>query len=293
MLGVYAEGFTNLDGLDFVRAVRHITALAKTVIFYKAGRTPSGRSAAAGHTASVAGDYDVCTAAAANAGALVVESFKDFEQLVYLATALHERPVRGLRLGAMSNAGFETVGMADATIGQDYHVEMATLSETAKQKLVQVLAAHKLDKLVNARNPLDVTPMATDQAYEECVRVLLECPDVDAVVAALVPLSPAMLTTPDEIAKPGSLAERLPRLFADARKPVVVSIDSGSRYEPLAQALRAAGVPVFRSADQAVRTLGRYLCQRVQWQQARIATMDAHEVSMPEASSEAMENAKA
>ena len=103
--------------------------------------------------------------------------------------------VRGLRLGAISNAGFETVGMADATIGPDYQVEIATLSDASKQRLVQVLAAHKLDKLVNARNPLDVTPMAADQAYEDCVRVLLESPDVDAVVASLVPLTPHMLTT--------------------------------------------------------------------------------------------------
>jgi indolepyruvate ferredoxin oxidoreductase beta subunit len=272
VLGVYAEGFTNLDGLDFVRAVRQITEAGKTVVFYKAGRTASGRSAAAGHTASVAGDYDVCTAAAANAGALVVETFKEFEQLVYLATTLHGKPVRGVRLGAVSNAGFETVGMADATIGQDYHVEMAPLAEASKQRLVQVLAKHKLDKLVNARNPLDVTPMATDPAYEDCVRVLLECPDVDAIVASLVPLSPAMLTTPDEIGQPGSLVERLPKLFADASKPVVVNIDAGSLYEPMAKALRAAGVPVFRSADQAVRALGRYLCQRMERQAERAGT---------------------
>jgi indolepyruvate ferredoxin oxidoreductase beta subunit len=262
VIAVYAEGFTNLDGLDFVRAVARLTQAGKVVVFYKAGRTPSGQSAAAGHTASVAGDYDVCLAAAANAGALVVETFKEFEQLVELATALHGKPVRGLRLGALSNAGFEIVGMADATVGPDYRVEMAKLSEASKRRLVEVLAAHKLDKLVNARNPLDLTPMASDEAYEECLRVILESPEVDALVASLVPLTPAMLTTPDEIGRPGSLAGRLPKLFAAAGKPVVVSIDSGSLYEPLVRSLRAAGVPVFRSSDQAVRALARYLCQR-------------------------------
>ncbi|MCK4343555.1 MAG: indolepyruvate oxidoreductase subunit beta [Phycisphaerae bacterium] len=262
VLGVYAEGFNNLDGLDMVRAIRKVSEAAKVVIFYKAGRTPSGRSAAAGHTASVAGDYDVCLAAAANAGALVVETFKEFEQTVELATALHGKQVRGLHLGAVSNAGYETVGMADATVGRGYHIEMATLSDTSKGKLSKVLAKYKLDKLVNARNPLDLTPMASDEAYEECVRVILESPEVDALVASLVPLSPAMLTTPDEIEQPGSLVERLPKLFAAADKPVIVSIDSGSLYEPMAQAIRAAGVPVFRSCDQAVRSLGRYLCHR-------------------------------
>ena len=36
-------------------------------------------------------------------------------------------------------------------------------------------------------------------------------------------------------------------------------INSGPLYDPLARAIREVGVPVFRSADSAVRTLGRYL----------------------------------
>ncbi len=281
VVGVYAEGFSDLDGLDLVRAVRQITETGKTVVFYKAGRTPSGRSAAAGHTASVAGDYDVCLAAAANAGALVVESFKEFEQMVDLATSLHAKPVRGMRLGATSNAGFETVGMADATLGRDYTLSMAKLSEASKQKVGEALTKHKLSQLVNARNPLDLTPMGSDEAYTECVQVLLDSPEVDAVVVALIPLTPAMLTTPDEIGQPGSLAERLPKLFAAADKPVIASIDSGPLYDPLVRSLRAAGVPVFRSADDAVRVLGRYLSYRLRGQATAVASMPAEDVAAP------------
>jgi len=263
VIGAYVEGFTNYDGLDFVRAVRRAVAAGKVVVFYKAGRTPSGRSAAAGHTASVAGDYDVCLAAVANAGALVVESFKEFEQMVSLATALHGKRVAGLRIGALSNAGFETVGMADATIGPGYHVELPALSDATRERLVAVLARYKLEKLVNARNPLDVTPMAADQAYEDCLRVLLDSPDIDAVLASFVPLAPGMLTTPDQIGNPDSLAQRLPKLLATTDKPVVLNVDSGSRYEPLVATLRAAGLPVFRSCDEAMRAFGRYLCHRM------------------------------
>ena len=97
----------------------------KHVVFYKAGRTESGRSAAAGHTAAVAGDYDVCQAAAAQAGALVADTFKEFEQMLELCTALHGKTVNGVRIGAVSNAGFECVGIADAIRGQRYRVQMA------------------------------------------------------------------------------------------------------------------------------------------------------------------------
>lgn len=262
VIGVYAEGFADMDGLAFLRAIEEAAKSGKVVVFYKAGRTATGRSAAAGHTASVAGDYDVCQAAVTAAGALMAESFKEFEEILELATYLHDKPVRGRRIGAISNAGYETVGMADSLSGARYEVTMPRLSEATTAKLKEALARHKLEALVNARNPLDLTPMAADQAHEDCIRVLLAAEEIDAVIASFVPLTPAMLTTQEEITKPGSMGERLPKLLAEADKPLIAVIDCGSQYDELANMIRAGGVPVFRSADQATRSLGRYMCHR-------------------------------
>lgn len=264
VIGVYVEGFNDLDGAAFLDAVRAATAAGKVVVFYKAGRTAAGRTAAAGHTASLAGDYDVCQAAVSSAGGLLCDTFREFEQMLELATALHDKRVRGSRVAGISNAGFETVGMADNIQGPRFAVQMPPLSDGTRARLVEALARHKLDALVNARNPLDVTPMASDAAYEDCARVLLAAEEIDAVVASAVPLTPAMLTTPDEITRPGSLGERLPRLLRQTDKPLVAVIDCGELYNPLVRMLRAGGAPVFRSADQAVRTLGRYLCYRLE-----------------------------
>lgn len=263
VVGVYAEGFNDLDGQELLRHITELREADKDVVFYKAGRTAPGRSAAAGHTAAVAGDYDVCQAAAAQAGALVTDTFKEFEQLLELATALHSRKVGGVRIGAVSNAGFETVGMADAIRGQRYEIEMAELSAASTARLAAVLGRHGLERLVNARNPLDVTPMASEEVYEEAARVLLESDEVDAVVVGIVPLTSALATVPGELEAAGSLAERLPRVFAETEKPMIAVVDSGARYVPLVHALRRGGVPVFPSADQAIRSLGRYLCHRV------------------------------
>lgn len=262
VIGVYVEGLRDLDGVAFLRAVERATAAGKVVVFYKAGRTESGRSAAAGHTASVAGDYDVCQAAAAQAGAIVTDTFKEFEQIIELATALHDKRVGGKRIAALSNAGYETVGMADTIRGVRYEVSMPAMGAATSARLCDALKSHGLERLVNARNPLDLTPMATDAAYEDCVRILLEAEEFDAVVVSTVPLTPAMKTTADELREPGSLAERLPRLFAETDKPLIFVVDCGPVYDPLARAIRAAGIPVFRTCDQAIRSLGRYLCHR-------------------------------
>jgi indolepyruvate ferredoxin oxidoreductase beta subunit len=262
VIGLYVEGFGDLDGLSMFRVISEVTRLRKNVVFYKAGRTEVGRSAAAGHTAAVAGDYDVCQAAAEQAGAIVVDTFKEFEQLLELCTALHGKTVGGIRVGAVSNAGFETVGMADAVLGQRYQVEMPPLSEASRARLALVLEKNGLGKLVNARNPLDITPMASEKVYEDTIRVLLESEEIDALIVGIVPLTAALKTVPGEMESPDSLLGILPGIFAETEKPVIVVVDSGPQYEPFAATIRLAGIPVLRSADQAVRSLGRYLCHR-------------------------------
>jgi acyl-CoA synthetase (NDP forming) len=266
VFGIYVEGFRDLDGLALCNTVADATRMGKDVIFYKAGRTTAGQQASASHTASIAGDYNVCEAAVGNAGGLVCETFKEFENLLEIASHLCGRKVGGTRIGAISNAGYETVGMADAVTGPHYAVELPAPGETTTAQLQQILERHKLQSLVTVRNPLDLTPMATDEAHEECIRAMLASPDIDAVIASFVPLTPAMKTTPDEIASVSSMTNRLPAIFRDTNKPLVVVIDSGSLYDPLAHAIREAGVPLFRSADQAVRNLGRYLCHKVRVQ---------------------------
>ncbi len=262
-IGVYVEGFQDTDGIAFVRAVEDVTAAGRAVVFYKAGRTEAGRSATAGHTASIAGDYDICQSAVETAGAVVAETFKDFERLLELATALHDKKVCGARVGAVSNAGYETVGMADSILGSR-RIELPKLSPETAKKLAAALATHKLDKLVNVRNPLDLTPMASDQAYEDCLRVFLDDAAIDAAVAAAVPLTPEMHNMPDELESPGSVARRITAMFKESAKPLVAVVDSGSPFEELVHAMRSAGVPVFRSADQAIRALGQYICHRLQ-----------------------------
>ncbi|RJP32543.1 MAG: indolepyruvate oxidoreductase subunit beta [Phycisphaerales bacterium] len=259
-IGVYAEGFNDLDGLAFIRAVNRVAESGKVVVFYKAGRTSAGRTAAQGHTASLAGDYDVCQAAVEEAGAIVTDTFKEFEQLLELSTDLHGKTVRGRRIGAISNAGYETVGMADNVKGSRYDLDVAALTPETRERLSAALERHNLGTLANARNPLDLTPMADDQAYEDCIRVMMEADEIDAVVVGCVPLTPRLLTTPAEIARPGSLAERLPKIFHEYDKPLVFVVDSTERYDAFARAVRIQGVPVFRTADQAIRSVGRYLC---------------------------------
>ncbi len=266
---VYIEGFKDADGLEFSRAVREITKGGRDVVFYKAGRTAEGKHATSGHTASLAGDYDVCEAIVRQAGAHVARNFDEFADLLKISSLMGDKAWKGHRIAALSNAGYEAVGIADALRGEGWHLELAKLEEETRQRLQQALAAGKLDALVDVRNPMDITPMANDQTNEDVVRAFLDDPGVDAVLCATIPLTPAMATlaagVPEEesIRAPGSLVNRLAKLLPETRKPLLVSIDSGVLYDPMARACEEKGLPVFRSADNALRALGMYIAQKV------------------------------
>jgi acyl-CoA synthetase (NDP forming) len=265
VFAVYMEGFRPWDGHAFAAAVKETVALGKDVVFYKAGRTSEGRSATAGHTASVAGDYAVCENAIAQAGAFVASDFSEFTDLLRVTLPLRGKQALGNRLAAVSNAGFESVGMADSIRSNGAELVLPAFQARTEEAIAKILFDNRLDRLVDIKNPFDVTPMAGDTAYADVIDEVLADPGVDAAVVGIVPLTPTLQTlAPGEghhesIHDPSSIAQLLPSAAAASDKPVVAVVDSGALFDPLADALKAGGLPVFRAADRAVRALCKWV----------------------------------
>ena len=261
VFAVYVEGFRPDDGLAFATAVKRAVAQGKDVVFYKAGRTEEGRSATAGHTASVAGNYAVCENALTQAGALVAADFSEFTDYLRVTLPLRGRHAAGNRLAAISNAGFETVGMADSIRRNGAELLLPAFGARTEEVLAKILSDHGLGALVDVRNPFDVTPMTNDTVFADLVAEVLADPGIDAMVVGIVPLTPALQTLPpgdaypESIDDPDSIAQRLPRLAAATDKPVIAVVESGRLFDPLVETLHEGGLPVFRSADRAVRAL--------------------------------------
>jgi len=262
IIAIYMEGFNDMDGLSFCRSVRQAVLNGKQVLFYKAGRTPEGKTATSSHTASLAGDYMVCESCVSQAGAMVAENFSQFEDLYVLATRFHDKQITGNRLAVLSGAGFEAVGMADNIQGETFSLQMSRLSSSTVAHLEKLIKEHGLAALVDIKNPMDINPAADDRLHVQVTEVLLTDPAVDCIVIGIVPMSPAMHTLP----KPGtnafsekSIAALLPRLINESEKPVITVVDGGTIYDPLAEALEKGDIPVFRTADRAVTAVSKYV----------------------------------
>jgi acyl-CoA synthetase (NDP forming) len=261
---LYIEGFQPGDGLALAKAAGEIVRKGKSVLVYKSGRSPEGRKATSSHTASVAGDYAVCRAIMESAGVFVAETLAEFENAIRALPALAGKTVRGRRVGLISNAGFECVILADS-LKNGFELELTAITEPTRARIAEILSPLGIDRLQDIRNPLDLTPVADDAAFAGCVEALLADPNVDCAVVSPVPMTAALQTlAPSEshaenIYSPQSIGRRLVEIIRRTAKPVVVNIDAGSLYDPLAGMLEGEGVPVFRRSDEALRFLSQYL----------------------------------
>ena len=265
-VGIYLEGFKDLDGLDFVRAVRKAVLNGKSVVVYKAGKTAPGIGGAMGHTASIAGAPALFESVVRHAGAIVAEDFTAFDDLFHIAGALHGKKIGGKRLGAISGAGFEAVGMADSIESDNFAMEMGALEAGTVKRVQEILVAKRLDALVEVGNPIDINPGADDEAHLQITEAFLQDPNIDAVVVALDPTAPSVRALEDSKLRPGfdikdpkSTVHLMPPIVLANEKPIIGIVDAGRLYDAMSAGLMDRGVCVFRNSGRGTRALVRYV----------------------------------
>ncbi len=270
VFGLYIEGFSPLDGLRLAKLIRRGRAAGRDFIVYKAGRTSEGRTATSSHTASISGDYPSCAETLRDAGALVAANLDDFNDLWAMSVAFRSKKVSGNRLSFISNAGYETVCMADS-LSEQPKFGLGRYDAATDAAIGEILREFRLNDLVAVHNPLDITPMAPDCVYTRCLQAQAACPEIDACIVGIIPLSVMIKALPPgdhgpgmyTLDEPDALPATLPPIVHASDKPIMATVDCGKLYRPLAEALRQRGVLVFQSVDAAMRAYQKYAAYRL------------------------------
>jgi acetyltransferase len=222
------------DARAFLSAAREV-ALTKPIIVIKAGRTNAAAQAAASHTGALAGSDLVLDAAFRRSGVLRVDSIAE---LFYMADVLAKQPrPAGPRLTILTNAGGPGVLATDALIGN--HGELATLSDTTRDRLDALLPSHW-----SHRNPVDILGDASPERYAESLAIAASDENSDGL---LVILSPQAMTDPTRT------AEALKVQMTKSRKPVIASWMGGPSVAAGQAILAHANIPTFPYPDTAAR----------------------------------------
>ncbi len=252
VIGLYIEGFKPGAGRKFFNTTAMCT---KPIIVYKAGRTDEGKLATQSHTASIAGEYEVAKAAMKQAGLIVADSMIDHGDFIKTFALLHDFEVRGNRVAVIANAGYEKTYAAD-NLGE---LSLAELDAKTLGKLERIIFPY-----VKAGPLLDLTGMATDEMFEQCIDVLLGSDRVDALCISIVPQAMDIHTTDEEIdSYKENIAVRIVKMVWKHKKPAVVSVNvvsgADASYNRFGQVLDAGGVPTFFTAERAMTCLNEFI----------------------------------
>jgi len=247
VVATYVEGFLPGDLLATALAARKVIAGGKWVVLYKGGRSLEGQAAASSHTGALAGDWELQKALLKRAGVIVCDTMGGFDAALAWLSAFPEG--KPSRVAVVTNAGYESVVSADLLVGP---LGTHTLEPERVAELKLLLQTHQLQELVNPRLPLDLTPMAGEQAYLDCCR-LLAASAADTVVVGLVPLTMRLDTTAAEAM--AAFAQALADLARTSAKRLGVVVEGGPLYEPYRLAFASAGLPLFPSMEKALSGL--------------------------------------
>ncbi|WAX57636.1 GNAT family N-acetyltransferase [Jatrophihabitans cynanchi] len=233
VIALYLESFGNPR--KFARIARRIAA-TKPIIAIKGGRTPAGELAGRSHTAAAASSDVVVDALFTDAGVLRVDTI---EELLDAARVLGSQPVpSGTRVAIVGNSGGPQILAADAAAGAG--LDVVTLSDETIARLLEVAP-----RAASHHNPVDLSAAADAGQVGRAVQVLLEAPEVDAVLTVF---------TETAVGDPVAVLARIAQVALGSTKPVVATQVGGAVGVTPARD-DSAPVPVFAFPEPAARAI--------------------------------------
>lgn len=238
---LYIEGVTNAR--SFMSGLR-VAARLKPVIVVKSGRNESGTRAAVSHTGALAGADRVFDAAIERAGAVRVNSVAQLFAAAHLLAS--GTRVDGPRLAIVTNGGGPGVMAADRA--HDLGVPLANLGSHTIESLENTLPAHW-----SHSNPVDVLGDADPERYRNAASIVLADKDVDGMLVML---------TPQSMTDPAGCADAVIEAAKESTKPVLTCWMGAKLVAEGRQRFAKAGVPQFKSPENAVEAFGYLACYR-------------------------------
>jgi acetyltransferase len=230
---IYMESIGNAR--NFLSAAREV-ALNKPIIVIKAGRTEAAAKAAASHTGSLTGSFEVLDSAFMRAGVLRVNTISE---LFNMAEVLGKQPrPKGPRLTILTNAGGPGVLATDALIMSGS--KLAEISEKTFSELNSFLPPHW-----SRNNPIDILGDADPERYAKALEIAANDPNSDGLMVIL---------TPQDMTDPTMTAEKLRPYAKIEGKPVIASWMGGPVVSGGNDILNRIGIPTFNYPDTAART---------------------------------------
>jgi acyl-CoA synthetase (NDP forming) len=245
LIAVYAEDFR--DGREFIAASREAAANGKPVVLMAIEHTEATARAVRSHTGALASDRATIDAACRAAG---IERVASPQELVDLAQALLlAPPARGARVAILADGGGHG-GIATSL------VQAAGLAVPELSGALTTRLRAELPPTAAVTNPIDLAGGGEQDitSFDRTTAALLESGEADAVLLSGY-FGGYEGYGAEMAAAELDVAAAIAASVARTGRPLVVH--SMHPDTAAARALRAQGVPVYKTIDRAVAVLAR------------------------------------
>jgi len=162
-------------GRRFIDVARRITS-EKPIVVLKSGRTDAGKKAVASHTASLAGDDQIFSAAFRQSGIIRA---RDYEHMFNLARAISKQPFPD-REGVFIITYAGSLGVIAADAITDNGMRLSELEPPLKDRLKKLLPDY-----VCGMNPVDYTFSQDAETVKKTIEIGVESEDVGSFIVVL------------------------------------------------------------------------------------------------------------
>jgi acetyltransferase len=251
---MYLESFKRPR--EFMKAARAASA-KKPLFLLKGGTSKEGSQAAIAHTAALASDDRVVSAAMRQAG---VTQLHDYSHLFNVAKAISTMPLpKGNRISFMAPSGAMLVVLTDLC-RQRLDLTVPDLLEVNRARL-QAIGPDWL----RMRNPVDIWGPAMvhgiEKAHREAIEAVMDDPNIDACIVVLVLVDEFGRTPLDFFVE---MAHKYPD------KPLLVSFTGiKERMEEAKAYLEPRGIPTYPYIEQPFEVLSILNKARINMERAR------------------------
>ncbi len=239
---LYVEQIKN--GKQFIEIINEVTKI-KPVVALKAGSSARGQAAAASHTGSLSGSYDVYKEAFRKSGVLLVHTLSG----AFLAAEMLSHPKRypkGKRAIVVTNAGGFAVLASDYS--DRYGVEMVNLPPNLISELNSFLP-----EFWNKNNPIDLLGDASEERFAHTFDVLAKHDTLWDICF--------IIGFPNNILTSEQLAHAILQFSANTDKRLVPTLLGGDSMDRGRKLLHSHQIPSFEELDMTFRVVGRVLWQ--------------------------------
>lgn len=249
VIGLYMEDVTS--GQRFVNVAERVSQ-KKPVIVLKAGRTEAGKKAVSSHTASMAGNDAINSAAFRQSGVIRA---RDNEHLFGLLRAFSKQPLpKGPGVLVVTYTG--SLGVAATDMLYSCNLRLAELEPHLKEQL-----AETLDDYLNIQNPVDCSFSMGPEQVKRIVEIGVKSEDVHSL----------MIIVQGEML--GSYVDMLAGLDYKG-KPVLCCVACKEFMMDQVIQLEQKRIPVYSTPEMAAEVLGEMYRYNLRCNSVRIKALD-------------------